>query len=605
MTEFFNFDFPPFNLLTDAERQKFSDALDIGYFQEGEVLIEPGDPVQSLFILIKGIVHKTTGGETDNVYGAEDAFGVAALIEGENASRFTVEEEALIYLLPAATFRDLMRQNEEFNSFFSKSISAKLSHHPQQQAAPTATSLLAQKVGKVVHPAPRSIPATAPISQAARIMRDHATMSVLVTGDDGAVIGLITSSRLRDCALIEGRPVDTPVGEVCLKTLIGVEADDPVSEAMIQMVKHKISRVVVREQGAITGVMDVTDLLGFLSNQSYLLLLQVERARDSEELQEVASRLNDLVGSLVESGTRIALIARLVSEINQRLFAKLFQFLAPAGLAENACLVVMGSEGRGEQILRTDQDNALIVADGYDLEEARRFAVAFSAALESFGFPPCPGGMMVSNPDWCVSMHDFRQKLGQWVHHPSETDMISLAAFVDALATAGNPELLKQAKAHLHDILGDHDGFLAIFAKAVEAFDVPIGMFHQLKLDRGEHRGALDLKKGGIFPIVHGARAMALKHGISATHTPARIAGLADLGIIERRFADDLVDAFEFMLGLKVRASFNSDGSFREATTFVPVTTLHKLEKDLLKDSLGLAKEFQGIVSHHFNLGRF
>lgn len=605
MTEFFNFDFPPFNILSESERQKFSEALDIGYFQAGEVVINPGDPVQSLYILIKGIVHKVHEGETVNVYGPEDAFGVAALLDGRNEGRFTVEEEALIYLLPAETFRDLMRHNQAFNDFFFKSISDKLTQHHQKPAAPAATALLAQPVRSVVHPAPQVLGADATLSAAARVMRDHATTSVLVQEGEAGVVGLVTSSQLRDAALIDGAPATTPVGEICLRDVIGVDMDAPVSEAMLGMVKHKINRVAVREADQIVGVLEVTDLMAYLSNQSFLLFVQVERARSVEELREVVDQLNALVYSLSESGTRVSLIARLISEVNQRLFAKLFDFLAPDDLAENACLIIMGSEGRREQILRTDQDNALLVADGYDINAARAFAQEFSAALEGFGFPPCPGNMMVSNPDWCLPIGAFRKKLFDWIHKPNEEDMISLSAFVDAVAACGDEGLLAQAKDHLQAILNDNDAFYAVFSKPVEAFDVPIGMFHQLKLERGAHKGELDLKKGGIFPIVHGARVMALKHGIHVTNTIKRIDALAAAGVIETRFAEDLVDAFEFMLGLKLRASFHNDGSFKEATTFVAVAPLHKLEKDLLKDSLWLAREFQGIVIHHFNLGRF
>lgn len=180
MTEFFNFDFPPFNLLRPSERDKFSEALDIGYFQEGEVLIEPNKDIQSLFILIKGIVHETQDGETLNVHGEHDVFGARWLIEGKRSSTFTVVEEALIYLLPAALFEDILKQNEDFHSFFFKSIRDKVNMTPARASSYTASPLLATPVQKVV-PHPLSIAASAPMSDAARLMRDHATTSILVT----------------------------------------------------------------------------------------------------------------------------------------------------------------------------------------------------------------------------------------------------------------------------------------------------------------------------------------------------------------------------------------------------------------------------------------
>jgi CBS domain-containing protein len=604
MSTFFNFDFPPFNLLSVAERDKFSEALDIGYFQEGEVLIEPNKDIQSLFILIKGIVHETQDGETLNVHGEHDVFGARWLIEGKRSSTFTVVEEALIYLLPAAVFEDILKRNEEFHSFFFKSIRDKVNMAPARASSYTASPLLATAVQKVVQ-TPLSIAANASMSDAARLMRDHATTSILVTDRQNDVCGLITSSKLRDSALIDGVPARTPVGDVCLTDLIGVDQQDPMSHAMITMVKHKINRVVVREGDRITGVLELTDLLSFLSNHSYLLFLQVERAQNIVELKDVVAGINDLVCLLHDSGTSVAIMTRLVSEVNQRVFTKLTQFIAPTGLLENTCLIIMGSEGRREQVLRTDQDNALIIRDGYDVETVRAFGREFSDVLDSFGFPPCPGHMMVSNPDWCMSLSDYKRKIFQWVNQPDEKSMIGLSAFVDAVAACGDKDLLRDAKEHFHHVLSDHDGFYAMFAAPIVSFDTPLGMFHRLKVEKGAHEGEMDLKKGGIFTIVHGARVLAIKHKIHTTNTLRRIAALAEVGVLDKRFSDDLIDAFEFLRSLKLKASFNAQGEFKGATNFVRIKNLHKLEKDLLKESLQLVKEFKNVVSHHFNLGHF
>jgi len=604
MTEFFSFDFPPFNLLTPVQREKFSEALDIGYFQEGETLIEPNTDIQSLFILIKGIVHETQDGETLNVHGEHDVFGARWLIEGKRSSTFTVVEEALIYLLPSALFEDLLKQNDDFHSFFFKSIRDKVNLTPARASSYTASPLLATPVAKVVQ-APLSVAAITPMSEAARLMRDNATTSILVTDACGEVTGLITSSKLRDSALIEGVPSDTPVGDVCLTDLIGVEERDPMSHAMITMVKYKINRVVVRAGEDITGVLELTDLLSFLSNHSYLLFLQVERAQNVAELKDVACGIHDLVSLLYESGTRVSIITRLVSEVNQRLFTKLAQFIAPQGLLDNCCLIIMGSEGRREQILRTDQDNALIVRDGFDLKTAQTFARQFSDVLDSFGFPPCPGNMMVCNPDWCQPLSAYRKKLFNWVNQPDENSMIALSAFVDAVAACGDKQLLVDAKAYFYKVLSDNDSFYARFAAPIESFDTPLGLFHRLKVEKGEHAGEMDLKKGGIFTIVHGARVLAIKHQIHTTNTVRRIGKLVEVGVLDKRFGDDLIDGFEFLRGLKLKSAFDADGSYKGASNFVRIKTLHKLEKDLLKESLQLVKEFKNIVSHHFNLGHF
>ncbi|MCG8428386.1 MAG: DUF294 nucleotidyltransferase-like domain-containing protein, partial [Chromatiales bacterium] len=300
--------------------------------------------------------------------------------------------------------------------------------------------------------------------------------------------------------------------------------------------------------------------------------------------------------------TRIPVITQLASEINHRLFTKLFEFLAPPELLENSCLIVMGSEGRKEQILHTDQDNALIVRDGFDLEHAHLVGEAFSEALIDFGYPPCPGQMMVNNPKWCKHQSEYKRDIMRWVSQPSEQGMLDLSAFIDAAKVCGDKQLLVETKDYLFDYSASNDKFYSLFARPIDSFDIPLGLFHRLIVEHGEHEGEIDIKKGGIFPIVHGVRSLCLEKGIFKTNTTKRLHALANIGVLDKQFTHDLVDAFEFMLGLKLRAGLNSsDGS----SNFVNASDLHKLEKDLLKDSLALVKELKSLIHHHFKLERF
>jgi CBS domain-containing protein len=599
MPELFDLSNAPFNRLDDSEQKKLTSALDIAYYNEGEVLLREGEAPAHLFILIKGLVHETRDGETVSYYTTHDNFDAMALFDDRSASTFVVEEELITYLLPAKLFLELARNNISFASFYSEKLSDKLA--AQAEADRSMHDMLATPAADAFLNPAVTIAADSPLTEAARVMKENVLNTLLV--ERGHELGLVTTSQLRDAVLIDQRSIDSPCGDLAVYNPISIASDQPLSNAMMLMSKHRIHRVLVKDDEQVIGILEMMNLLSFLNNHTHLVTLEVERAQSPDDLHRAVEGFLPLIQVMQKSGTRISVITQLASEINHRLFTKLFEFLAPPDLVENSCLVVMGSEGRKEQILHTDQDNALIVRDGFDLECARLVGEAFTEALIDFGYPPCPGGMMLNNPKWCRHQSDYRHDFVRWISQPTEQSMLDLSAFVDSARVCGDKQLLVETKDYLFEYSASFDKFHAQFARPIDSFDVPLGLFHRLIVEHGEHEGEIDIKKGGIFPVVHGVRALCLEKGIFKTNTIKRLHALADAGILEREFTLDLVDAFEFMLGLKLRAGLNTvDGS---SSNFVAASDLHKLEKDLLKDSLALVKEFKGIVHHHFRLDRF
>jgi glutamyl-tRNA reductase len=210
----------------------------------------------------------------------------------------------------------------------------------------------------------------------------------------------------------------------------------------------------------------------------------------------------DFAAQLIRSETGIG-----ASEVNRAVFRRVFELVMPADLRDDLCLIVMGSEGRGEQILPTDQDNALIVRDGIDPESLMPACRAFSDALESIGYPPCSGGVMVRNPDWVLSESGFRDRIWRWIAHGSNEDVMNLAIFFDAVAVAGDATLLAQVKDVLFAVSSAGDAFFARFASAINAFPVPMGMFSSALWPQPPHRAARRARAGGVRPAAPAAGA--------------------------------------------------------------------------------------------------
>jgi len=394
---------------------------------------------------------------------------------------------------------------------------------------------------------------------------------------------------------------ELPVQSFTSFELFTVKPSDQVGDALAALMRHRVHRLIVADGDQIVGVLEALDVFSFLSNHSHLISVQVDTANDIEALAQAASQITRMVTALYRSGTRVSLIARLVQDLNARLFERAWQLIAPPELVANSCLFVMGSEGRGEQLLKTDQDNGLILRDGYTPpENLDDICQQFSQALGRFGYPECPGDIMVSNPMWRKSAYDFGQMVQKWLLMPDADSLMNLAIFLDAHPVCGDAHLLERAQQVLTRLATDNDAMLARFAAAIDAFGNSQGWWNRL-LGLDDQKG-LHLKKEGIFPLVHGVRSLALAEHLQDTSTTARIEALVAKAVITPALGADLTQSLHFLMGLKLKAGLAELETQREVSGSVDVSKLSTLERDLLKDALGVVKHFKVLMRSRFKL---
>ena len=257
----------------------------------------------------------------------------------------------------------------------------------------------------------------------------------------------------------------------------------------------------------------------------------------------------------------------------------------------------MGSEGRGEQLLKTDQDNGLVLRDGY----ARR-PTSMPSASASLPFwralatPECPGRIMLSNPAWRGTASAFTQRARQWLLQPDGDSLMNLAIFLDAHAVAGDAALLAQVRGGLMALATDNDALVARFAAVVEQFGVASSWWNRL-LGLGDDARHINLKKAGIFPIVHGVRSPALARHVGATGTAERISALVADGTLDAALGQELVQSLHFLMGLRLQAGLMEIDLGRPVTGNVDPRHLSSLERDLLKGRTGGGQTFQGAAA--------
>lgn len=579
--------------------------VNIAFFEDEAIIIEANTPVDFLYVVIKGLVREVNSdGEVVGLYHAKDSFEARTLVEGQSPHQFIVQEEALLYTIPKATIAELMESNPRFGAYFYASLAEKLTNMAQDKNSDQFESLFTAKVRDAYRDNAIWLNGTDSIILAAQTMKQHKTKSILVRHEER--VGLFTESAFRDI-VIAGASTEDAIHKWSPFELISIDIDDYVFNALLRMTQFKIQRVVVTENDKPIGALEQIDVLAYFSNHTHLVAQRLDRANTVEELVDIAEQMTQSIQILRNNGVRAPQLAQLMQVLNTSLFEKAWRLLAPVDLFNNSCLIVMGSEGRGEQILKTDQDNALILSEHANLEQAQAVAEKFSLTLEKLGYPPCKGNIMVSNPMWRKTLPEFKKMIHSWCTNPVPDALMNLAIFIDAKAAAGDANLLKQVKEHLSKIMSNDVGMLMGFARAIELFDHHSSGFFAQLLHR-DNASKMDIKKMGVFPVVHGVRSLSLQARLEETNTFERLQALINLNVIDERLGKDTAEALSYLMDMRLKTGLQAQaltGTNLETDMHNELDTkaLSTLERDLLKDALQVVKRFKNMVRHHFHLG--
>ncbi len=595
---------PPFTLLDDAGRERVRQGVDLAYFDRDEIVLEAGQPGEYVFLIHKGEVAEldTTqpaARERLGHYTRGDLFGAISILNGKSRYRFRAEQESLCYLLPKALFLELCDAYPPFAEFFRQTLAhkARLLTEQRAEGGMTMAGFMLARVDECMRE-PLVVAAATSIAEAVSTINERHVDSLLVAREGGH--GMVTKTDLLNALVVDERGRDCPLAELGRGELITAAPGQYLFEALVTMTRHKVERVVVMEGDTPVGVVELTDVLSYFSSRSYVVGLQVEQAESLEALAAASRRTPELVRALMAQGVKLRFAMGLLAALNGRIINKAWGFLVDECYHRDSCLMVMGSEGRGEQILKTDQDNGLVLADDLAWPDREARMQRLTATLIELGYPPCPGNIMVSNPQWVGSVSQWRERIARWVTVRDGDSLMKLAIMLDSHAVAGNPALLDRVRDELFARCAGDELLLSHFARAILSFSTPLTLFGSLK--RPQH--GIDIKKGGIFPIVHGVRVMALERGIRVTSTLERLDALAADGRLEPRFAEDLSEALSLFTELRLKqqlARMNGEGSERQPDRVV-VQELSSLERDLLREALHIVKDFKQRLSHRYHL---
>ncbi|TXT36081.1 MAG: hypothetical protein FD135_4518 [Comamonadaceae bacterium] len=600
----FSFESSPFNELNATEQTAVREVALHVRLAPGARMLTPETAPEYLWVLESGHAQLEADGHV-HVLTTGEAVSWRDVLTGKGTASVITLDHVQAWQLPRATLMSLLAQNPRFSAHVFGSLASHLADDQEIDHNRELTSLMLVRVKDAYLQKPFYVDGHLDLVSVCRILSERKLTQTLVRDSHQGVprIGMFTTTDLRDALIKPIAPDALLIRDSARFDLISVHPEAQLFDALLIMLRHRVHRVLVKDGDTILGVLSQLDLMSFMSNHSHLITLQVEQAHTITDLKVAALQVDDTIKMLQRGGMHIEIISKLVSELNSQIFARLWTLLAPPEVVQNSCLLVMGSEGRSEQILKTDQDNALLLRDGFDFPDLNHITEQFSAALLTFGYPPCPGHIMVTNPTWCQQLTPFRQTIGQWLYGAEPEGKLNLAIFLDAHAVAGDASLLANVRQYTLDLALGSESFISRMASAIDQFPEPSSnWWHRLPLMHSREPETFDLKKIGTFPIVHGARALALQYRLDALGTAERLQALANQHLLPADLTRDLIETLRMLMALKLRNNLRQLSLGQAISNLVELDSLGKLDRDLLTDALSIIRQFKQFIRVHYRL---
>jgi CBS domain-containing protein len=448
------------------------------------------------------------------------------------------------------------------------------------------------------------------VVEAARLMRQQ-DISGIVVVEGGAPVGVVSVSDLRDLvAESAGMVAGRSVAEIMSPGLIAVRGTDLVFDAIFQMARHRIQRLaVLDEAGGLLGVITDNDLLRLQTRTPIYLNQEIASAASIEQLARVSMRMIGMVSFAARAGADTRSLVQLISHLNDAFTVRIAALLDTAEglrLPPGAAFLALGSEGRGEQTLRTDQDSAIVYADDLSpaqLDEIERFSARLVESLEMIGVPRCPGDTMASNPHWRQSVSAWKARIDHWLTVPKSENLVNFGMFQDFRTVHGDPRFEAELRTHIHETLERFALFFPYMARHIARFPPPLGMFGHIRVERrGEHRGEVDLKKAGIFAITEGASLLALEHGMTGGNTWEKLDLLRQRGVLTAGDAETIAQAYTYLVQLRLQRQLKALAAGKPPSNHLNPLAIPDVERDQLRHALKGVATFQRILREHFKL---
>jgi CBS domain-containing protein len=617
----------PFDHMQRAHLVWMLERMKLGYYAEGEVIVSPEQNAVDRFLVIKqGMVH----GEQNVAHASEtdtwlelsegECFPLGALLANRPvASVYRAGKDTFCYELPVADFHTLLEMSAPFRDFCTRRIANLLEHSKQViQAQYTQSGAeqqsLTSPLSNIIRRAPITCAPQTSVREVLEQMHESRIGSMVAVDDAGRPLGILTLPDVLERIALPQIDLTQPVIGVMTTNLTFLPPQALAHEAALMMVKQGFRHVLVVENERLVGLVSEKDLFALQRVGLRQIGSAIRHAQHPEELQQAAADIRSMAHNMMAQGVAAEQLTQFISTFNDLLTAHVIELectasgLGATPLTERLCWMALGSEGRFEQTLSTDQDNALIftVPDGITADQARvqllPMAKRINDTLALCGFPLCRGKVMASNPQWCLSLEEWKRTFSGWITNGTPEALLHASIFFDFRALYGAHALAEELRQWLARVASDNTRFLHQMAENAMSIRPPLGVVRDFVVGK-EHK--LDLKLNGITPFVDAARIFSLATGIAHTSTLQRLRASAAKMNVHSSEIEAWIDAFLFIQVLRLRHhdEEKTQGVSDDALdNFIDPEHLNELDRRILKEAFRQARKLQARLALEYHL---
>ncbi|GAA5034876.1 hypothetical protein GCM10011506_28930 [Marivirga lumbricoides] len=620
--------FPPFNVLEKEQIKRLSEEAEVLYFKKGQFVFKQNQKAKPfIYFLKEGQVQLREEVSKEkrlvDVCDEGELFGVRAMLTG-NPYVFEAycEEESLVYAFPLSIFKPIVESNNKVSLFFASGLASgqkpdSFNSIALHQNSGTITDFLSwQKPLEELSAPLLLVGSETSIKSAALKMTAKATDGIVVIDEAGKAKGVVTDTDFRRKIASGTINIDDPVSKIMSVNLITKKPGLPLAEYLLTMLKNNIKHLLITQEDEVIGILNQQTLFSQLQFNPFSILYSIETAESVEKLCLNRNKVDYFLKYYLEQNINISVISKLITTINDALIKKAINF-ALIELNEKKhyqpdvpfAWISLGSEGREEQLLKTDQDNALIFGEvsapqlNYVKEYFLQLARRVNDILFQAGFAYCPANMMAGNPEWCLSISEWKNRFKGWIHSPEKEALLLSTIFFDYRYVSGDQQLVKKLNTFLKSEVQANKIFLNFLAKNATKNPAPLSFFKNLVVERsGAHKEEFDLKARALMPLTDIARVLCLEAGnIEIKNTVERYRFLANEDVSRKELYLQAAQAYEFLIHFRALEGIRNSDSGR----FIIINQITKFDRQVLRNSFEPIYLLQQMIELKFQLSYF
>jgi CBS domain-containing protein len=621
-------DYPPFNFLHQKDLEKLSEQISIVYKDKDAVIFAENDKTHdSFYVVHKGAIalKKNSKNNVLDMCDEGDIFGLRPLLAQENYIMEAVaHEESILYAIPISVFKPYALENRSVGNFLIESYASNTRNpysdihkdklygddlgHDNLHSNKDSFDLQPIKYSKKIVTCSPSTTAR----DIAKIMNKKKVGAILIV-DEMLPIGIITDKDLRNKIVTGDFSILTTAESIMTKPVITYPKKMTVTESQMAMMKSNISYLCLTKDGTVNtkavGILSKHDVMVALGNNPAVLIKALKRAKKAKEIKPIRARIMQLLQGYLDQNIPMTLISKIITELNEACTTRVIEICIEKMSSPppvKFAWLALGSQGRSEQMLHTDQDNAIVYENVSDVfrDETKvyflKFAGLVNKGLFEIGYDYCPAEMMASNPKWCLSLDEWKSQVHHWITNPGKNEVLLSFIFFDYSVTYGDTELTNKLSESIFENVKANPIFYVHLVSGALQSPSPTGFFRQFLVEQdGANKDNFDIKRRALMPLTDAARVLILSHSVkSISNTAERFEKLAELEPNNRELYLSCSYSFKALLKFRTKQGLLHNDSGQ----FIALESLSKMEKIKLKRTFKTIKELQELISVRFNV---